>query len=324
MGAMIEAVSFYLGEEKLDNETLTARQPDWPVHKIAEKTGIHLRHISKENCFSLELAIEAGRKLFLEHDIRPDSIDYVIFCSQTPKFLIPTSACVLQHALGLPTHIGAFDLNQGCSGYVTGLMLANSLIQCQHAERVLLITADTYTKLLHPDDRSLKTIMSDAASATVISAAGNDRRFHHFEFGTDGAGAQSITAEFSGVKGLLSGSPYLQDFKMNGGEVFNFVISTLPDLISKLIARMSLQLSDIDLFIFHQANSHMLESVRAKMDVSRDKFFVAMNDVGNTGSSSIPIAISQAIQAKKLVPGQKVVFAGFGAGLSWNSCIMDY
>lgn len=323
MAAMIEAVSYVLPAAQLDNDTLSARHPDWPIDKISEKTGIKLRHIAAPNEYSLELAIAAGKKLFDEHQVDPRTLDFVILCSQTPKYLIPTSACVVQHELGLPTSSGALDVNQGCSGYVSCLMLAEGLIASGRAQGVLLITSDTYTKLIDPEDRSLTTIMGDAATASVIRPAAT-RGTREFAFGTDGAGRESIAAPRSGLAGLTSGEAYLADFRMNGAGVFNFVLSTVPSLIDSLLSKAGIERDDVDLFVFHQANAHMLESVRDKMEVARSRFFVSMQDVGNTGASSIPIALHEALRQERIRPGSKIVLAGFGAGLSWGASLIEW
>ncbi|MBR8185171.1 ketoacyl-ACP synthase III [Burkholderia ambifaria] len=323
MAAIIDAVSYVLPAAQLDNDTLAARHPDWPIDKISEKTGIRLRHTSAPDEFSLELAIAAGRKLIDEHDVDPGTLDFVILCSQTPKFLIPTSACLVQHALGLPIESGALDVNQGCSGYVSCLMLAEGLLDSGRASGVLLITSDTYTKLVDPDDRSLKTIMGDAASASVIRRAGN-RGTRAFSFGTDGSGYTHITAQRSALAGLTSGEAYRPDFSMQGTGVFNFVLSTIPSLIDGLLDKAGVARDDVDLFVFHQANAHMLESVRLKMEIPRSRFFVSMQDVGNTGATSIPIALYEALRQERIGPGRKVVLAGFGAGLSWSASLIDW
>ena len=311
MAVQIQSISYALPDATLSNQSIAALNPDWPVDKIAGKTGIHLRHISGDDEYSLELAIAAGRRLLDEHNIAPEAVDFILFCSQTPKFLIPTSACLVQHALGLPTRSGALDVNQGCSGYVSCLMLAEGLVDSGRAKGVLLITADTYTKLVAPEDRSLKTIMGDAATASFIRRADQGIGVRDFEFGTDGTGAEAITAYTSGLHGLTSGGAYQPDFRMNGPGVFNFVLTKVPEVID-------------DLFVFHQANAHMLESVRIKMGIAPERFFVSLADTGNTGASSIPLALGDAVRQGRVMRGDKVVLIGFGAGLSWSACLIDW
>lgn len=324
MPVLIESVSHVLPHTVLDNETLSRRHPDWNIDKIADKTGIRQRHIAAGDQFSLELAVEAGHKLIEEHAVDPSTLDFVILCSQTPKHLIPTSACIVQHALGLPTSTGALDVNQGCSGYVSCLALAEGLIVAGRARGVLLITADTYTKLIDEHDRSLMTIMGDAATASVIRAAPEGRGMRQFVFGTDGCGAAHITARHSAVKGLAGNEAYRPDFQMNGAAVFNFVLGTVPSMVDKLLDKAGLCSDEVDLFVFHQANAHMLDSVRLKMGIHPSRFFVSMEDVGNTGASSIPIALCHALRNGKIRPGSKVVLAGFGAGLSWAAGLIEW
>ncbi|NMV41395.1 3-oxoacyl-ACP synthase III family protein [Ralstonia insidiosa] len=324
MAVQIQSISYALPDATLSNQSIAALNPDWPVDKIAGKTGIHLRHISGDDEYSLELAIAAGRRLLDEHNIAPEAVDFILFCSQTPKFLIPTSACLVQHALGLPTRSGALDVNQGCSGYVSCLMLAEGLVDSGRAKGVLLITADTYTKLVAPEDRSLKTIMGDAATASFIRRADHGIGVRDFEFGTDGTGAEAITAHTSGLHGLTSGGAYQPDFRMNGPGVFNFVLTKVPEVIAALLEKNGLEQEDVDLFVFHQANAHMLESVRIKMGIAPERFFVSLADTGNTGASSIPLALGDAVRQGRVMRGDKVVLIGFGAGLSWSACLIDW
>lgn len=170
MKSCITAVSYAVPERKLTNQDLVALYPGWSLEKISGKTGITSRGIADEDQFSLELAGLAAKKLLADYKILPDKIDAVIFCTQTPKYLLPTGACILQHQLGLRNNVCAFDINLGCSGYIYSLSAAHGLIQSGQAQSVLVLTADTYTKLIHPQNRQLRTIFGDGASATLVEA----------------------------------------------------------------------------------------------------------------------------------------------------------
>lgn len=323
MPSAIKAISYYLPDEKITDTDLAILHPDWPVEKITKKIGIKSRHSAGEDQYSLELGIAAAKNLFREHTVSKEQIDFIIFCTQTPKFLIPTSACLLQEALGLKQNIGAIDINQGCSGYVYALMLAHGLIVSKVANHILLITADTYTKLVPSDERCLVPIFGDAATASLISSE-NEKGIVLFEYGTDGEGAEKLMASLSGVKGLMSGESYKPDLYMNGAAIFNFTLKKIPQVIDALLKKSNLLLEDVDLFIFHQANAYILEHLREKITIRKDKFYICMAEVGNTVSSSIPIALAEANREGLLKPESKIVLVGFGVGLSWAACLINW
>jgi len=192
--AVIAAIEFHLPERRLTNPQLAEEFPDWGTEKIAEKTGIHARHIAAPGELSSDLANAAALKLFSSGSVRPEEIDFVLLCTQTPDFALPTTACLLQHRLGIPRSAGALDFNLGCSGYVYGLSLAKGLIETGQARRVLLLTAETYSKLIDPADRTVRTIFGDAGAASLVMA--NDEVDQEclgpFAFGTDGAGGRNL------------------------------------------------------------------------------------------------------------------------------------
>ncbi|RYE26280.1 MAG: ketoacyl-ACP synthase III, partial [Sphingobacteriales bacterium] len=199
MNANIKAISYYLPEKVLTNEDLAAQFPDWPVAKVGAKVGIQARHVAGENELASDMAVEAANKLFTEHNIDRSTIDFVILCTQSPDYFLPTTACILQHRLGLPTTAGAFDVNLGCSGYVYCLAIAKGFIAAGVAKNILLLTSETYSKFIHNDDRGNRTIFGDAAAATLISADGF-AEIGDFALHTDGAGAENLIVEQGGLR----------------------------------------------------------------------------------------------------------------------------
>jgi 3-oxoacyl-[acyl-carrier-protein] synthase-3 len=330
--AAISAISVHLPQRRLTNEDLQREFPDWTVEKIASKTGIDSRHIAGEDEFSSDLAIGAGRALFAEHDVDPATIDFLIVCTQTPDHLLPSTSLLVHAALGLRTDCGAFDFTLGCSGYVYGLGLAKGLIDSGQAERVLLITADTYTKLLNPADRSVRTIFGDAAAATLLVRS--DRGVGRIVYGSDGTGAGALAVPGGGLapgsrfpKALpsereLEDSGY--DLYMDGPAVFNFTLRVVPESVERLLGGSGIARDDVDTWILHQANAFMLGHLRRKLGIAEDRFVVDMADTGNTVSSSIPIALSRAMQAGRILPGSRSVLLGFGVGLSWAGAIVEW
>ena len=323
MKSHIAAASYILPEKKLSNDDLSAMHPEWSVDKIAQKTGIFSRHIADDNQFSLELAELAAKKLFSDYAIFPDQIDVVIFCTQTPKYLLPTGACILQSTLGLRNNIAAFDINLGCSGYIYALSAAHGLIQSSQAKTVLLLTADTYSKLIAPDNHQLRTIFGDGASATVVQACAHGAGINNFSFYTDGSGFDKLIARDSGVAGLVRDKKYCPDLEMSGPDIFNFTIQTVPALVEALLQKNSIKKEGIDYCIFHQANRFMLNYLREKCGFSEEQFIVDMAHCGNTVSSSIPVVLANLFSNQKIDDSKKILLLGFGVGLSCAGVVIQ-
>lgn len=332
MKAYIKAISYYLPESVYSNQELVEDFPEWSVDKIAEKVGIDERHIAAEDETAGSMAEKAALNLFKEWNIEPSEIDFVMLCTQSPDYFLPTTACVIQHNLNIPTHSGAIDFNLGCSGYVYGLALAKGLISAGVAKNVLLLTAETYTKHINPKDKGNKTIFGDAAAATLVSTEGK-AEIKEFVLGTDGKGAENLMVKSGGMKykdkmnvveedenGAEKHSDYLY---MNGSKIFNFTQGNVPKLANQTLEKNNLEKEDIGLFVFHQANKYMMEFLRKKMKIEEEKFYYYMSKVGNTVSSTIPIALSEAMKEGK-TEGNNVMLAGFGVGYSWAGTVLEY
>lgn len=329
MKAYIQSISYYLPQSILTNEELVNQFPEWSVDKIASKIGIEERHIAQYDETATDLAVAAAEKLIAENQLDRDCIDYILFCTQSPDYVLPTSACLIQDRLGLSTNCGALDFNLGCSGYIYGLSLAKGLICGGIAKNVLLLTGETYSKYLHPKDRSNRTIFGDAASATLISTTGL-AEILNFSLGTDGRGSDNLIVKTGGARNKdkignvvfdESGTPFSPDYLyMNGSEIFNFTIDSVPPLVESTLKKNELQKEDMNLFVFHQANKYMLNFLRKKMKIAEELFYYNMNKVGNTVSSTIPIALAEA-KKNGLLRGN-VLVAGFGVGYSWGGTIL--
>lgn len=330
--AFIKAISYYLPKRVLTNEELVQEFPEWTVEKVAGKVGIHSRHLADEQETAGDLAEQAARNLFKEFDVQPGEIDFIMLCTQSPDYFLPTTACTLQHRLGIPTSAGAIDYNLGCSGYVYGLALAKGLIVSGVAENVLLLTSETYSKHIHPRDKGNKTIFGDAAAATLISDTGI-ASIGEFSLGTDGSGAENLMVKSGGMKyktpfndfsegedGLFS-SDHLH---MNGSEIFSFTQDHVPLVVEETLGKNNLLKADVDLFVFHQANKHMLNFLRRKIRIDEEKFYYFMANVGNTVSSTIPIALKEALKDGSIKEGNKLLIAGFGVGYSWGGSVLQF
>jgi 3-oxoacyl-[acyl-carrier-protein] synthase III len=334
--AEIKAIEYYFPDKKLSNDELALLYPGWSAEKIFDKTGINQRSIAAENECASDLAVAASRLLFERHNINPESIDYIILCTQSPDYFLPTTACLVQNQLGIPTKSGAIDVNQGCSGFVYSLGLAKGLIASEQAKNVLLITAETYSKHINPMDKSVRTIFGDAAAATLVTAGDNPKSIHGFVYGTDGTGAENLIVSTGGMRQARtpetaipesddSGNSRSQDdLYMNGPEIFSFTLRAVPEAFQAILERSGTGVDEIDFFVFHQANKFMLDHIRKRLKVPESKFFVSMDDCGNTVSSTIPIALRRLQAEGRLVAGAKVMIMGFGVGYSWAGCVLTW
>ncbi len=327
--AYIKAIQYYLPQGVVSNEQLVAEFPEWTVEKIADKVGVCSRHVATDET-AVDMAVKAAERLFDENvDIKREDIDFVLLCTQSPDYFLPSSSCIIQHRLGLPVCCGAFDFNLGCSGYIYGLAVAKGLVAAGVAKNILLLTAETYNKYLHPRDKGNRTIFGDAATATIVSADGF-AKIRDFALGTDGSGAENLilktgASRFHEKKCDLAfdenGNPHSSDFLyMNGGEIFNFTQKNVPIVVRQTLEKNGLSVEDTDLAVFHQANKFMLEFLRKKIKIPREKFFVNMANIGNTVSNSIPIALKDA-QEKNLLHGN-ILLCGFGVGYSWGGVVL--
>lgn len=333
MNSKIFAVDYFIPNTKLSNSDLSTIFPEWDPDKISNKTGIFERGICKSSEFASDLAVNAAQLLFKNQKININEIDFLLYCTQSPDYFLPSTSCIIHNKLNLTNNCGALDFNLGCSGYVYGLSLANGLILSGSAKKVLLITAETYSKFIHFDDKSNRTIFGDAAAATLICES-DDEGIMKFVFGTDGSGANNLIVKTGGIRHrekalnvnyeqgtFLSSDDHLF---MNGKEIFKFTTTEVPLLVKKCLNLNNLSLTEVDLFIFHQANRYMLDFIKRKINIPEEKFFVFLKNTGNTVSSTIPIAIHEATRIGKLKRGMKIMLVGFGVGYSSSAIIINY
>lgn len=329
---VIKGVASYLPNEILTNQMLVNDFPGWSEDKIFNKLGIKKRHISKNETIS-GMAIAASKKLFEKCKINPSDIDFILLCTQSPDFILPTTACLVQEALGIPTSSGAIDFNQGCSGFVYGLAIAKGLISANIAQNIILITSEAYTKHLNINDTSNRSIFGDGATATWVCNSQNGFSIHDFILGTDGKGAPHLIVKNGGSRNPKKMQNNNSDddnteksndhLYMNGTEVFNFTLNSIPKLISNTLQKNRLEINDIDYFVFHQANKFMLEHLRKKIGIDEEKFIIQMENTGNTVSSSIPLILENLFDCLDGKNTCKIFLAGFGVGFSWGGVVLS-
>lgn len=331
----LSAIATHVPDTVLSNDELAALFPEWPASKILDKTGIAERRIAAPDETAADLAYQAARKLFAAGTCAPADVDFLILCTQAPDYILPTTACVLQDRLGLSTDLGALDVNLGCSGFVYCLSLASGLIATGAATNVLLLTADTYSKYIHPNDKSVRTLFGDAACATLISAVeeGPDNAstafIGPFIFGTDGRGAKDLIVEAGAFRmprapstaqetdDVFGNTHSPENLYMNGANVMSFTLREVPRTFARMLAATGLAATDYDYVVLHQANRFMLNALQKKLGLPAAQVPRAFADVGNTVSSTIPYVLADLQKRGQMVPGTRIMLIGFGVGLSW-------
>lgn len=328
--AFIKAITYHLPQEVITNEQLETELGG--VELVAKTAGVLSRHKAAEGETASDLAVKAAEKLFHEKGILPENIDFLIYCTQSPDYFMPSTSCVIQNRLGIPTTAGAFGYDLGCSGYVYGLAIGNSFVDSGLAKNVLLLTADTISKYLHPEDKN-RLLFGDAATATLISTEGV-AEIGKFEKGTDGSGFEHIIIRngcnrhrtMTGESTTdASGNIHRADFfDMDGEAVFNFTIERLPELIEGCLKCNEIDKEDVDYYVFHQANKFMLNTIRKLIKLPKEDFFIDLSDTGNTTSSTVPIGLVKSLGNGSINEGMNVMVAGFGVGLSWAATILKF
>lgn len=332
MESYIKYISYYLPERIVTNDEIVHEFPEWTVEKINKKIGIRSRHLAAENETAADMAVQAAEKLFEEHNIDRKSVDFLLLVTQSPDYFLPTTACLIQERLGLPMSIGAYDINLGCSGFIYGLATAKGLIAGNLANNVLLLTSETYSKHIHPRDKGNRTIFGDGAAATLISVDGI-AKLQQFSFGTDGRGTENLIVKSGGMRDRLPfhdlefddfGNPRSSDYLyMDGAAIMNYTIEYFPVLVDDLLKRNVLRMEDLDLFVFHQANKYIMGFLQRKFRIPDDKFYTFYETVGNTVSSTIPIALRETMNDGTFKPDSKIMLAAPGLGYSWGGVVLE-
>ena len=331
--AFIKAISYYLPEKVVTNEELVKEFPEWSVDKVAQKVGVDSRHIAAKDETAGDMAEKAARKLFEEYGISPSEIDFLMLCTQSPDYFLPSTACILQDRLGIPTSAGAFDYNLGCSGCIYGMAMAKGLIAAGIAKNILLLTAETYNKYLHLSDKSNRSIFGDGAAACLISTEGF-AEIGEFVLGTDGSGANNLIVKTGAARQKTATGKSTEDDEghmwhddylyMNGGAIFNFTLDAVPAMMAQILERNKMQKDDVDYYVFHQANKFMLNTIRKICVLPKDKFYVNLNETGNTVSSTVLIGLKDCMEKGIIKSGEEVMVTGFGVGLSWGGTILKF
>jgi 3-oxoacyl-[acyl-carrier-protein] synthase-3 len=335
MSIRINDIAYHLPEQVITNDQFGAWYPNWDMRHVAERSGVLQRHVAAENETAFDLAYAACQKLLAAHPDLKEKIDGIVFCTQSPDYIMPPNSYLLHHKLGLPDHVLAFDFNLACSGFIYGLALSRGLMATGMASNILLVTADTYSKYINPGDRSVRTLFGDGAAVTWL-AVDETPGVVDIELASSGKGHEAFIIPAGGLRLPRSSNTAISetdengnvhsqdDIYMDGMGILTFVNSKVPKQIRSLLERNGMSVDDVDLLVFHQASKVTLDSLARILKIKPEKEFRNLETVGNTVSASIPIALKDAQDSGKLRSGDTVLISGFGVGLSWGSAILKY
>ncbi len=336
MSIIIKDIVSHFPQNKVSNSDFHKENPNWDMDLVKERSGVHERYIAGENETALDLSIIACKTLLSKNIDLADQVDGLIFCTQSPDYIIPPNSCILHDELNLSENVVAFDFNLGCSGYIYGLAIAQGLIKSGQTSNILLVTADTYSKYIHKKDRSARVLFGDGAAVSWITQTDSKEGIVDILCATYGKGYNSFIIPAGGlrlpaseetkvtIKDSSNNIRTQENIHMDGMGVLTFINSKAPKQIKQLLKRNKLNISDIDLFIFHQASKMTLDSLVRALKIPKEKTFSNLSNYGNTVSASIPIALKGAIEADLIHPGYKVILSGFGVGLSWGTVLINY
>lgn len=313
-------------EKVVTNEAL-ARVVDTTDEWITSRTGIKSRHIvSGERETTALLAARAGRDALIVAGLPPSRLDLVIVATATPEHVFPSTASLVQDALGASS-AGAFDLSAGCSGFIYALNMAIGTVKSGAAEHVLVIGSETLSRITDWTDRNTCVLFGDGAGAVVVSACADKCGVLATELGSDGSGAELLILPAGGsrqptsIETVRNGGHFI---KMNGREVFRFATTVMPRATENVVRKAGWEIGDVSLIIPHQANTRIIESAAKRLNLPMDRFFINLERFGNTSAASIPIALAEAIAQGKVRPGDKLVLVAFGAGLTWGAAAVEW
>ncbi len=303
-----------------------AKKMDTTDAWIRERTGIAQRHVASEKESTAAMAIYAARAAIERANINPMEIDLVIVATVTPEYPFPATACLVQSAIGAE-RAGAFDLEAGCSGFVYGLAMAAGMIRSEMYNTILVIGVETLSRIVDWNDRATAVLFGDGAGAAIVRASEKPGGVMATVLGADGSGGELLILPAGGARHPVGPETVLSKMhyvRMNGREVYRFATRVMAEAAHIVVKRAGWSLEQIDLFIPHQANARIIESAAKALKLASDKVFVNLQNYGNTSAASIPIALCEAVDAGKVKPGDRLVLVGFGAGLTWAACAIQW
>lgn len=305
-----------------DLEQIVDTNDEW----IVTRTGISERRKAESHIATSDMSVLAAQKAMEAAGIKPEEIDLIIVATITPDMILPSTACLIQEKLGA-TKASAFDLSAACTGFIYGLSVASQFIVTGMYKYVLVVGAETLSRILNPADRNTLILFGDGAGAAVLGPVEEGTGFLSFELGSDGSGAQLLYQEAGGsrvpasIESVEQGKHYLT---MLGNDVFKFAVRIMGEASLKALAKAGLTKEDVDYLIPHQANIRIVDAAVKRLALPTEKVFVNLDKYGNMSGASIPVALDEAVRNNKINKGDTVVLVGFGAGLTWGSCVLSW
>ena len=314
----IKEIHYYYPKNIITNKELDKAHPKWKVNKLQHLSGVKKRYLSNKNETSLGMVINLMNKILKKDKNFINDIDGLIFCTQTPDYFLPSNSSILQGNFKFKENIFTLDISHACSGFLYSLGIADSLIKTNKCSKILLVNADTYSKMINDKDRSTKLLFSDAAAITVIDSS--SQNLIDITFGNSGKHFEKLIYKKNGFNNFKNKSKFLE---MDGMGIMSFINSKLPNQINETLERNNLKLEDINYFIFHQASKLALDNLLKLLNIPKEKVIYDIAD-GNTVSASIPIAFKKTQIKNILKKNNLILFCGFGVGLSWSTAIYRY
>lgn len=295
---------------------------DW----IVTRTGIESRRIADENTATSDLAYKAAEKAIEAAGLTPEQIDLIIVATITPDYHFPATACIVQDKIGA-VNAAAFDLEAACSGFIYGMAVGQQFIATGMYEHVLVIGAETMSKILDFEDRGTCILFGDGAGAVVLGPVAEGKGIRSMELGADGKGGKSLLQPAGGSR--MPATPEtvaerLHYVAMDGNDVFKFAVRTMGGASARVVEKAGLDVSEVDFLVPHQANMRIIKSAAKRLKLPLEKVHVNLDKLGNMSAASIPVALDEAVRAGKIKDNDKIVLVGFGGGLTWGACVLNW
>lgn len=320
----IAAVSTCVPQRRFDNIAETQQFTEEEVKKVVALAGVKARRLAGDSICSSDLCTVAADNILTSLGWERDSIGALIMVTQSPDYLLPSTACVVHKSLGLSDECAAFDLGLGCSGYPYGLWVGAMMINSGGIDRVLVLHGETPSRFSDESDRSVSLLFGDTGSATALEAESlTSSTDWFFKLHSDGSGVNDMIIEAGGFRNRFSEDPQKYCVRMNGASIFNFTIKRVPPLICDTLERSKTSLDEVDYYIFHQSNQFIIKHITKKMKIPDEKVPMTLGEFGNTGGASIPLTITMGDLVRPQDRSLKMMLLGYGVGLSWGSALIE-
>lgn len=318
----ISALAYQVPDKILTHQELQTRYGSEKMDRLAESTGIYNRRVSSDDEIASDLAFKCAKRILDSEKFDRNSIDLIIVATQTPDYLLPTTACIMQDKLGLSKNCAAFDINLGCSQFVYAHSVAHSMITAGLINRALVLTCDTPSKIIDDNDMTVVPLFGDGATAAILDASISTIGYQDFVFGTDGSEHNALIWPKSGLREKTFKGGFIPDrMTMDGQKIFLFTLQVVPKFIRLLINRNNISETEIGFFALHQASGLIVDSISRKLKINESQFNRIYRDYGNSGGSTVGISLWHGISSGQIATNTSIVMSAFGVGLSWANAL---